>query len=108
MSEEEKTVIAPEWINGQQQIAIDAAPKAKRTRRTKAQMLADAAARPNADRTITAPSLLVTQAIETSRANADEIASFAPRRGNGASRLPIIAVAMSILALAVSIINAAH
>lgn len=43
MSDEEKTVIAPEWIKPQtveREVAVDDAPipKSKRTRRTKAQM----------------------------------------------------------------------
>ena len=39
-------------------------PKSRRPRRTKAQMLADAAARPDAQRTVIAPSLLVDMARE--------------------------------------------
>ncbi len=85
--------------------------KSRRPRRTKAQMLADAAARPDAERTVIAPSLLADMAAEDTRdAVVRDMAHIVPIRPFDVARdrLAVVACLLALLALSVAIVALAR
>lgn len=105
--------VAPVWMTTQApKTDTDPPPsgekKTRKPRRTKAQMLADAEARPDAERTIVAPSLLTEMAAADHRdAVVRDVDRIVPRNEHAeyvTSRLAGIAIGTSLLALATAIV----
>jgi predicted RNA-binding protein with PUA-like domain len=101
--------VAPPWLASQGAPTPAETPKAKRTRRTKAQMLADAAARPDAPRVE-----------KVDQSTVDTLPEYVPLRdlafpppaeeirAQRVDRLPIVACAIAVVSLGVSLAALIH